>query len=304
MTSIAEYTLHRKLGSGASADVWEASYNGENCALKFVRMDNTPEKNERALRLFINEFETLNSLRHGNVIKAHELNVKSVLRAEGGEEKPVIYLALELAGKGELFDYVALTGTFSDSLARHYFKAFLAALDFIHARGFAHRDIKLENLLLTDDYQLKVADFGLSSPLSQVGSRRCVGTLDYMAPEINSRASFCGVKADLFALGVMLFTVVAGHKPFKKASVQDKWYRMLTLENEKFWSVAEHNKSAGIFSREFKDLINKLLAYKAEARPSIETIKEHPWYKGADMEMEEVREEMSRRHVEVLRKKK
>lgn len=304
MTSIAEYTLHRKLGFGASADVWEASYNGEKCALKFVRMDGAPEKNEKALRLFMNEFEALTSLRHSNVIQAHELNVKSVLRTEGGEEVPVMYLALELADKGELFDYVALAGSFSDSLARHYFKAFLAALHFVHAKGRAHRDVKLENLLLAADFQLKVADFGFSCALSDAEAPRCVGTVDYMAPEIISRRSFCGAKADLFALGVMLFTMVAGHKPFRKASVQDKWYRMLTLENEKFWSIAEHNKPAGVFSRDFKDLINKLLAYKFEVRPSIEAIKEHPWYKGADMDMEEVKKEMYRRRVEVLRKKK
>jgi len=296
---IADYTLHKKLGSGASSEVWEASYKNERYALKFVKMIDTPEKNESSLQLFLNEYKALADFKHPNIVSIHDFTEKSVLRETNGLEVPVAYLALELATKGELFDYVALTGEFSDILARHYFKVLLDPLEYIHSKGYAHRDIKLENLLLGGDYQLKLADFGLSSLLIRDNCYKCVGTFDYMAPEINAKIAYCGVKADIFALGVLLFTMVAGHKPFRKASIQDKWYRMLCLDNEKFWITAENKKPAEIFSKEFKDLINKLLAYKPEMRPSIKEIRTHPWYRGSEIPIEKVKQEMDARHIKL-----
>lgn len=297
--TIGQYTLHKKLGSGASAEVWEASYKNEKYAVKYVKMVDTGDKNKNVLELFEREYKALGDLKHPNVIGLHEFEEKGVLRRNNGEEVPVIYLAIELAPGGELFDYVALTGHFSDSLARYYFKTLLDALEYIHAKGYAHRDIKLENLLLTKDYQLKVADFGLSSLLDKADQCKYVGTVDYMAPEINARVSFCAIKSDLFALGVLLFTMVAGHKPFRKASIQDKWYRMICLDNEKFWITAELKKPIGIFSEEFKDLVNKLLSYKPEMRPSMKEIRLHPWCRGPEMAAENVKKEMNDRHIKL-----
>lgn len=298
--TIGEYILHRKLGEGASAEVWEASpLNGNGrYALKCIRLTGTPEKNEKSLNLLQNEYKALIELEHSGIIGICELGKSSIMR-EMGAEVPAVYLVMELANGGELFDYVALTGSFSETLARNYFKSLISTLEFIHSKSYAHRDIKLENLLLTSDYQLKVADFGLSCLLTEVNSTKYVGTTDYMAPEINARMSYCGVKADLFALGVLLFTMVAGHKPFRKASVQDKWYRMLCFDKEKFWNSVEYRKPAGTFSGELKDLITRLLSHRVEMRPSIKEIRGHLWYKGPDMGPKQVQEEMSRRQAKL-----
>eukprot|EP00826_Nyctotherus_ovalis_P015754 TRINITY_DN14504_c0_g1_i4.p1 TRINITY_DN14504_c0_g1~~TRINITY_DN14504_c0_g1_i4.p1 ORF type:complete len:314 (-),score=78.77 TRINITY_DN14504_c0_g1_i4:177-1118(-) len=297
--TIGEYTLCKKLGAGASSEVWEASYKNEKYALKYMKMIGTAGAIENSLQLFHSERKALAEFKHPNIVALHGYEDKGFLVKANGEKLSVAYISIELASGGELFDYVALTGRFSDALTRHYFRPLLDALEHIHAKGFAHRDIKLENLLLTSTYQLRVADFGLSCSLTKGEPCKYVGTVDYMAPEINAKDSVGGVEGDLFALGVLLFTMVAGHKPFKKASIQDKWYRMLCLDNEKFWITAEHKKPAGIFTKEFKDLINKLLSYKPDLRPSIKEMRAHPWLRGAEMPVEKVKQEMDGRHAQL-----
>jgi serine/threonine protein kinase len=82
-----------------------------------------------------------------------------------GQIKKVMYIALELARGGELFDYIAQTGHLSMEATRFYFKQLIDALSFIHTNGYVHRDLKLENLLLDENFNLKVADFGFSAPV-------------------------------------------------------------------------------------------------------------------------------------------
>ena len=74
------------------------------------------------------------------------------------------YLVYEKAEGGELMDYLLITGAFSEPLARHYFKQLMQGLDYCHANGVAHRDLKPDNLLLDGDFNLKIADFGYAAP--------------------------------------------------------------------------------------------------------------------------------------------
>jgi serine/threonine protein kinase len=77
---------------------------------------------------------------------------------------------MELASNGELFDIIAPVGGFSENIARYYFKSFLESLAYLHDNGICHRDLKPENLLLTDDWKLKIADFGFSVKKSVCGT--------------------------------------------------------------------------------------------------------------------------------------
>ena len=80
-----------------------------------------------------------------------------------GDVREVCYLALELCKGGDVFDWVAETGSFSDILARHYFHQLIDGLAYLHNNGISHRDLKLENILFNDKYDLKIADFGFAS---------------------------------------------------------------------------------------------------------------------------------------------
>lgn len=121
-------------------------------------------------------------------------------------------------------------------------RSLFEAVDFAHSKGIAHRDLKLENLLFDNDFRIKLIDFGFSAEVggSRVvrdGCGRCGDTVDtvfteeigtemYMAPEIYEH-SYKGVEVDLFALGVILFLLVAQNRPFNVAKKDDKIYRLL-----------------------------------------------------------------------------
>lgn len=128
-------------------------------------------------------------------------------------EKEVDYVVLSIASQGEVFDFIASSGEFSEPVARYYFKQALEGLDYCHSNGVAHRDLKPENLLLDENFVLKLADFGFAGPMEgRDGSgflHTRLGTKNYMAPEIHEGKPYNGSSVDLFALGIILFIMVA-----------------------------------------------------------------------------------------------
>jgi len=96
---------------------------------------------------------------------------------------------LEFCAGGELFDFIAISGAFKESLARYYFKQFMEGLDYCHSKGVTHRDLKPENILLDSNYIIKIADFGFAAPIEGRDGKGYLktklGTMNYMAPEIH-----------------------------------------------------------------------------------------------------------------------
>lgn len=119
-------------------------------------------------------------------------------------------------------------GAFPESVARFYFKQLIDGLDYLHSSGIAHRDLKPDNLLLTKDFVLKIADFGYSKALSETRrglTKSRVGTDAYMAPEVLYGHAYFPICADLFSCGVILFILYTGHPPFQFAETKDFWYQ-------------------------------------------------------------------------------
>ena len=125
---------------------------------------------------------------------------------------------MENAEEGELFDMVANSGKFSETTARYHFKQIIEVLTLMHtSAGICHRDLKPENILLSKNFDVKVADFGFASPIIRNGKDKLKsfkGTLGYMTPEQYAGLSYCGRQADLFAVGVVLFTMLTQCAPF------------------------------------------------------------------------------------------
>jgi len=172
-----------------------------------------------------------------------------------------------LAEHGELFDFVARTGKFSEPLARHLFQQILQALFACYQKGIAHRDLKPENLLIGNGYKLLLADFGFSSLLSKHKNKKgmlgklntYLGTEAYMAPEIHLRLDYNGTSVDLFAAAIILFVMVSGAPPFEEAKPSDNFYKWLcTNKYSEFWDT---HKSTCNYSNEFIDLMNAMLAF-------------------------------------------
>ena len=109
----------------------------------------------------------LKKLEHKHLVNMEKSGIGTLITRSG--EKKVLFLILELASKGELFDYVSETWMFLENTCRHFFKQLMSVLQYIHSEGVSHRDLKLQNFLLDDDFNLKLVDFGFSADEQKVG---------------------------------------------------------------------------------------------------------------------------------------
>lgn len=160
------------------------------------------------------------------------------------------------------------------------------ALDYMHGLRCVHRDLKLENILVDDNLDLKIADFGFACYKSIDNLKSYRGTMTYMAPEIKEGKNYNGTQVDLFSVGVILFIIVQGIFPFKEARKEEYFYNLLMTGqiSTYFEKVNGQNLSA-----DFKDLILRLFSFDGNKRYTIEEIKSHPWMQSATFDKEAAR---------------
>ena len=178
---------------------------GRHYAVKILKRSN-PHMTKKFLDLVLTEVQTMKELNHPNIVNLVEYGDSGDVVKNNGKTEKVLFIVLELALGGELFDYVATGGRFPEPVARYYFGQLLNALEYIHSKGVSHRDLKPENLLFDENFMLKVADFGFSSSASVNQTR--LGTESYMAPEIHLGQEYSGAVVDLFASAIILFIMV------------------------------------------------------------------------------------------------
>ena len=173
-----------------------------------------------------------------------------------------------------------------------------------HGSGITHRDIKMENILFDEHFDLKLADFGFAAPAQgRDGSgylHTAVGTHTYMAPELINGRRYSGVSTDLFACGVVLFILISGNPPFEEASKRDSYYRLFRINNGRFWSLHSCKKPQDLYTSEFRELINGMLAYKPAQRFTLQQILASSWLYGPSLSVDAARIEVAQRHARSL----
>uniref|UniRef100_A0ACD5Z7A8 Uncharacterized protein n=1 Tax=Avena sativa TaxID=4498 RepID=A0ACD5Z7A8_AVESA len=256
------YEIGRRLGQGNFAKVYYARNlaSGQAVAIKMI------DKN-KVLRIGLmeqirREISIMRLVRHPNVLKLYEVMAS----------KNKIYFVLVYAKGGELFNKT-IKRKLSEDAARRYFHQLISAVEYCHSRGVYHRDLKLENLLLDENENLKVSDFGLSALVESTRQdgllHTTCGTLSYIAPEVLSRTGYDGAKADIWSCGVILFGMVAGFLPFHDTNLIEMYRKI---------SKAEY-RCPRPFSVELKDLLYKILDPDPSTRASVSRIKRSAWYR-------------------------
>lgn len=177
-----------------------------------------------------------------------------------------VYLILEYTAKGELFRHLKNSGTFSDSRTALYIHQMASALDFCHERNVIHRDIKPENILLDDDENIKLADFGWAVHTPSSRRSTVCGTIDYLPPEmILGELHDC--KVDNWSLGVLAYEFLVGKPPFHSETSTETFSRITKVHYNCPHSVKDGAKS----------LINGLLKKNPKDRMELRDVKSHLW---------------------------
>ncbi|PSS07578.1 CBL-interacting serine/threonine-protein kinase [Actinidia chinensis var. chinensis] len=255
-----KYETGRLLGQGTFAKVYYGKNiaTGESVAIKVLNKDQV--KKQGLIDQIKREISVMRLVRHPNVVELKEVMAT----------KQKIYFVMEYVKGGELFAKVA-RGKLKEDLARKYFQQLISAIDYCHSRGVSHRDLKPENLLLDENGNLKVSDFGLSALPEQLRNdgllhTQC-GTPAYVAPEVLRRRGY-DAKADIWSCGVILFALLAGFLPFQDENLMNMYRKVFKAEFEfPPW-----------FSPESKRLISKILVPDPEKRISIPAIMRVPWF--------------------------
>ena len=153
---------------------------------------------------------------HPNVVKLRDYTENGVWKNKEGNVKyeNLVYLVSENCSRGELFDLVLAAQGVQENDARFFFKQLIDGLAFMKSKGIFHRDLKMENLFVDSNFNLKIGDFGFATDRDVTQTYR--GTKQYMAPEIHMGQEYKPEKVDVFATGSVLFTMVACNFPFQK----------------------------------------------------------------------------------------
>lgn len=182
---------------------------------------------------------------------------------------------MEYVGGGSLHGYLKSKPNrrLEESDAKRIFKQILEGIKYCHSRCITHRDIKLENLLLDDQNNIKIIDFGFSTCIPNDKKIKIFcGTPSYMAPEIVQKIEYAGPPADIWALGVLLFTLLSGCFPYRGATDKEL-YRKIMRADYKIPSEV-----AATLSNEAINLIRKLFTIDADKRPSARDVLNDPWF--------------------------
>lgn len=290
MAVVPEFQLESVLGSGRFGIVYGArirSGGDRRVALKIMRSDRQALAEVGILRQIVP---------YPNIIQLIDVHMNT----------PAGHcVVLEIADLGEFFDFLSYGGRFPETCARYFFHQMLGAVSHLHQHGIYHRDIKLENMLLTSELIVKLCDFNHSVRANpddifydNVGSTR------YQAPEIifapETGNSFHIAPCDIFSLGVVLYMLLTCKHVFDKPNMEDSGLQcVISRSYDLLWTRCGLHR---VISADAQDLVSRMLEPEPSRRITLDQIRCHPWILQpfSERDFQEVREDMTMRHPLVL----
>ncbi|XP_031404013.1 SNF1-related protein kinase catalytic subunit alpha KIN10-like isoform X2 [Punica granatum] len=259
-TVLGNYKIIRNLGHGAFGKVKVARHLPTGCkvAIKILNRRKIREKgmDQKVER----EIKISKMLVHPHIIRLYEVI----------ETATDIYVVMEYAERGELFDYIVENRRVQEEEARKFFQQIISGLEYCHKYRVVHRDLKPENLLLDSNGNLKIADFGLSNiMLDGHFLKTSCGSPNYAAPEVISGKLYAGPEIDVWSCGVILYALLAGTLPFDDESLPNLYRKI----KGGVYTLPSHLPSGA------KELIARMLVVDPIKRITIPEIRQHHWFR-------------------------
>jgi serine/threonine protein kinase len=296
-----KYILLSKIGDGLTAEVYLTKNikNNEISATKIMKSDEEEENKTDKNKAFKTETEILKQIKNDNIVNIIESGEGIIEESNGKKGEKYPYLTLEYAEKGDLFNYIYYPKKgLGENLGKIIFKEILNGIKACHDNKIVHRDLKLENILLDNNYNAKIADFGFAVIIKDNEKLKTViGTQTYQAPEIYLKKPYDGIKIDIFSLGVILFILVVGQKPFELPFGKDKFYRnILKKQYSNYWNSLKTNGiNVDDLSNEFKQLFIKMIQFNPNERINLNDVINSDFMKGNLDDNKSVIDELSQR---------
>ncbi|BGP24299.1 hypothetical protein Rt10032_c03g1575 [Rhodotorula toruloides] len=190
------------------------------------------------------------------------------------EDEHNVYMQLELCARGSLLDLLRARKRFSEPESRFYLTQLVGAVDYLHSNSVIHRDLKLGNLMVDGNMNLKVGDFGLAALVKFPGDRKktICGTPNYIAPEIlfESKGTGHSFEVDIWSIGVILYTLLIGKPPFQTKDVKNIYRK---IRDNAYTFPTDHS-----LSPESTSLISSILQPDPLSRPSLPSILSSEWF--------------------------
>ena len=283
-----KYILLSRVGDGGFSKVYLAKkINDENenkkYAIKILKSDKSSVADKRCFSYEVDIFKELSKEKNKYVPSLYDYG-EGFISKDGKEiNTKRLYLVIDYAEKKDLSLYLDKTSDgFEEDYARLIFKKILEGIQFCHNAKICHLDIKMDNILLDENFDPIITDFGLSIKIEgkEAILQHARGSKCYIPPEMYVKgAKKISFKADIFSLGALLFRLVTKKWGFKTSKVKNENYRHIANKNmDIYWNdmSIEINKT---LSDEFKDLYFKMVKYNPANRLTIEEIFKHPWMK-------------------------
>ena len=257
---IGDYSLGAELGSGAFGKVVLGKHilTNELVAIKILDkmiLNNTPDDYQSVKQ----EINILKTVKHKHIVQLYE-----VLQTPRH-----IFIIMEYCEGKDLLDYILTKNKLSEEESLKFFQQLINALFYLHSQNIAHRDIKIDNMLLDRNRNLKLVDFGLSTkyPDDNLLDQPC-GTVVYAAPEVLQGKEYHGMLADVWSSGIVLYGMLSGYLPFGEANDE------INKQN----IIRGKIKFPSYFSDKAKDLLMHMLDLDPMTRYTLQEIRNHPWF--------------------------
>jgi len=261
MHSVGPFLLGETIGRGSIGRVKLAVHKetGFKVAIKIIDKEKITEVNPHLLQKIEREIVLMKLLKHRNILKLYEVY----------ETSKYLFLILEYAEGGELFEYLVARGGLPVDQSLDFFYQLITGLDYCHSHFVYHRDLKPENLLLSANHKvLKIADFGLAAfePELSMCNTSC-GSPHYASPEIIAGKKYDGSLSDVWSCGVILYSLVTGRLPFE---YQNLPALLSKIKKGKYFPVPQYVPEG------VRDLIERCLVTDPAKRITLDEILVHP----------------------------